>query len=242
MKDITESIAESMLKSVANTESSSALIDFGDSVLDSATETIISNDILKDIPVVGALVGLTKGVMVYRDRRYVSKILSYLSETSKASETDRERYKKKLDTNPEECLKAGETIMDIIDKVTSAEKAVMLGKIFRAYMHEDDLSTQQLIYLSEIIERAYLQDLVALQNNEVFNSENLESVGIKRAIRNEDVNGLLEKAFNDYEEQQDRNFLAQSKGITHANIRLPMMPESQMTDAGLQLAHILREY
>lgn len=147
MQDEPEKASESLMHSVVNDYSSSALVDLSETVLDAATDSLIKSDALTKIPVLGLLVGLTKGVIVFRDRRYASKILSFLAETAKASQQDKEKYRQKLDKDPDECKKAGEVILDIIDKITSTNKAIMIGKVFRAYMREDEMTTAQLVHL-----------------------------------------------------------------------------------------------
>ncbi len=242
MHKIPESTAESLLNSIANDQTSSTLVGLSEAVLDSTLEAIVDNDLLKEIPVIGTLVGLTRGVIVYQDRRYMNKILAYLSETSKASQEDRKKYEQKLENNPEESKRAGEIIMDIIDKVTSAEKSIMLGKVFLAYMHEDEMTLQQLIYLSEIIERAYLQDLISLQESDIYNSANLESVGIKSPLRPEDVNKLIATALEAYQRHQDEATRHSRLGLSGPMLGSLLTHDTQMTDAGINLARILRQY
>jgi len=237
-----EKLSESLMHSVVNDYSSEALIDLGESFLDDAADSLVKSDALTKIPILGALVGLTKGALVFRDRRYANKLLGFLAETSKASEDDKRKYRKKLDKNPEECHKAGEVILDIIDKITSTEKAVMVGKLFRAFMHEDNMTTAQLIYLCEIIERAYLQDLQSLQKSEVHNDVNLENIGVKKPLRSEDIDQLIGEALKHYEEQQDRNMQLASRGISPATPKYPRLTNSGLTEEGYNLQRILRTY
>lgn len=243
-----EGISDSLMHSVVNDYTSSALVELSETVLDTATESILKSDALTKIPVLGTLVGFTKGVLVFRDRRYASKILSFLAETAKASEEDKRKYREKLDKNPEECAKAGEVVLDIIDKITSAEKAIMIGKVFRAYMHEDNLTTEQLIYLCEIIERTYLQDLVSLQKSEVHNESNLESVGIRKPMRVEDINKAILEAVNQAVEEATSRAGVIKEAFTAEQIAasekkaLAQVEKSGLTDEGHNLMRILRSY
>lgn len=242
MTEEPEKLSESLMHSVINDYSASALIELSESLLDEATDSLVKSEVLTKIPVLGVLVGLTRGVFAFRDRRYASKILSFLAETSKASEDDKARYRKKLDKSPDEVRKAGETVLDIIDKITNAEKAVMMGKIFRAYMHEDDLTTEQLIYLCEIIERTYLQDLISLQKSEIHNDVNLESVGIKKPLRVEDVDKAIADALSEYDNTKERNTSLVSKSLSPVSFKVAKIPQSGLTDAGFNLTRILRSY
>lgn len=231
-----EKLSESLISSVLNDSTSDALIDLSESVLDSAIESIVESDVLVKIPVVGFIAGFTKGVISLRDRLYVSKILSFFSETAKATEEDKRKYQEKLDKDPEECKKAGYVILDLIDKVTSNEKAAMIGKIFHAFMREG-FTPAKMIHLCEIIERTYLQDLNSLPNpNARKNASNLESVGIKKPIRHEDIN----KAIEDAMEKTKKGMQIHDKiDIMRLN---PTVEESGLTPEGDELRRILANY
>lgn len=232
-----EKLSESLMHAAANDQSADVLLDLSETVLDDVTGSVIENEAVTKIPFLGAFVAVAKGFVSFRDRRYVSKILSFMSETSKATEQDRQKYLAKLEANPKESNKAGETILDIIDKLTSQEKAIMIGKVFRAYMREDEMTVTQLIYLCEIIERTYLQDLVSIQKSEIHNDVNLESVGIKKPLRTEDVNNAVEAAMAR---------LMKKMPIVHETTidadKEPVIQESGLTDAGYHLQRILRSY
>jgi hypothetical protein len=193
MQDKPENISSSLMHSVVNDYTSGALMEFSKSVVDDLAGVVLKSDIATHIPIISGIVGLTKAALNFHDRRYISKLLSFLSETAKATEEDKEKYRKKLDENPEECRKAGEIILDLIDKITGNQKAIMIGKIFRAFMHEDAITTTNVITLSEMVEKAYLVDLTELSKKEGgrWNDSNLENVGIKKPMRVEDVNNAL---------------------------------------------------
>ena len=189
-----EDISRSLMESVANDYTTDSLIDLSQSLLNDGFEVLKNSEILNQIPVIKILAAGVKGVSSFQDRRYTSKILRFMSETAKADDEDKIKYRAKLDADPEEVRKAGEEILDILDKITSAEKAIMIGQVFRAYMHEDEITTNLLVYLCEIIERAYLKDLTDLGNNTVTNDVNLENVGIKKPVRIEDINNVVQRA------------------------------------------------
>jgi len=186
-----ESLSKSLINSVSSDYSSDSLIEFGESIVDDITGACFHSELITKIPIISMLLAFNKGVLNFRDRRYLNKILNFLSETSGASNEDKKKYLIKLDNNPDECKRAAETLLDILDKITSLEKASMVGKVFRAFMHEDEISTDNVVILSEMIEKAYLNDLISLGStkpNEWLDDANLESVGIKQSMRAEDIN------------------------------------------------------
>src|SRR5438270_152173 len=131
-----ENIPESLMHSVINDSNTEVLFSLSDTIITDSIEAIKNSDVLSHIPITKEIMGLIKVGFAYRDRRYVSKLLSFLAETSKMSQEDREQYTRKLDEDPKKAREAGETILDIIDKLTTREKAIMVGKLVRAYGHE----------------------------------------------------------------------------------------------------------
>ena len=177
-----------------------------------------------------------------RDRLYIRKLLRFLAETSNVSEQDKKRYRDKLDKDPKEAKRAGAVILDLIDKAVDAEKAAMIGKVVRAFMHEDDLNTGEMIALCEMIDKAYLDDLRALSRGDdepgkPWNDVNLEGIGVKKPIRAEDINKAI-TALNS-------RLLKQMPVVHEAPINdseNPEVIESGFTDAGAKLRRILRDY
>ena len=238
MDEKSENIPESLMRSVVNDSDTEALFTLSDTIITDSVKAIDDSDLLSHIPITREIMGLVKAGFAYRDRRYISKLLSFLAETSKMSAEDRAEYTRKLDENPKKAQEAGETILDIIDKVTSREKAVIVGKLVRAYGHEPDLTYDTLMRLCEMVERTYLQDLQGLQQGQRYNEANLESVGIVKPIRHEDIEKLamaiLERAKYDQPTIKD--------GVTPAPAGEPKIDRSGLTEEGTSLQRILREY
>jgi hypothetical protein len=207
-----------------------------------ADETFFKSDVATKLPIIGDIVAVGKGIVIVRDRLFVRKVLRFLDETSSVSEDDKRKFREKLDSDPEAAIKAGAAILDLIDKATDAEKAAMMGKVMRAFMHEDDLATSEMIGLCEMIDKAYLSDLQALARPDdslgpSWNDVNLEGVGIKKSMRSEDVNQAIQALTS--------RLTAQMPVIHEGPINTeaePVVVESGFTDAGSNLRRILREY
>lgn len=246
MDDKDETLPESLMHSIVNDQSSDVLFGLSETVLDSAVQDLVNNDAISEIPVIKSVVGVAKGALAFRDRRYVSKLLRMLSETSKASDEDRQKFKEKLDNNPKEAKRAGTVILDIVDKITSDEKATMVGKAIRAYMHETELTLNQLITLCEVIERTYVQDLISLEKSEIHNDVHLESVGIKKPIRVEDINKAMEAVANQAVEEATSRAGVIKEAFTAEQIEgkkeITQVQQSGFTDLGSNLMRILRSY
>lgn len=241
-------ITESLLRSIGNEDTISTVKEFGETTLDILTQGFLQSEVLTGIPVIGVLTSINKGISSYQNYRFIDKICSFLFETTKASQEDIDNYRRKLGAEPEECRKAADVILDIIDKITSKEKAVMVGKIFRAFMHEDDLTTQKVIHLCEIIERTYLDDLISIRDDKPYNDSNLEAVGIKKPIRHEDIDAVTTELSHKIFE-----LIKSSKGIIEDEFMINLnsvrmknldtkIDRSGLTDEGSTLKRLLTSY
>lgn len=233
-----ESVPESLMHSVVNDSDTEVLFSLSDTIITDSIEAIKDSDLLSSIPITREIMGLVKAGFAYRDRRYISKLLSFLAETSKMSQEDKDQYTRKLDEDPKKAHDAGETILDIIDKVTSRQKAIMVGKMVRAYGHEESLTYDLLMRMCEIIERAYLQDLQGLQKGEGYNASNLESVGIIKPIRHEDIEKVVQAAL----ESAKYESIVIKDPATNPPPPEPKIDRSGLTEEGSNLQRILRSY
>jgi hypothetical protein len=233
-----ENVPDSLMRSVVNDYDTDVLYDLSDTVISDSIEVIKSSDLLSHIPITREIIGLVKAGLAYRDRRSISKLLSFLAETSKMSPEDKQRYLNKLDADTKHAQKAGEIILDIIDKVTSTEKAIMVGKVVRAYGHEADLARGLMVRMCEIIDRAYLEDLQTLPSGKGYNESNLESVGIIKPIRHEDIEKVVMAAITAAEYASP----AIKHGLTPPPPKEQKIARSGFTEEGSNLQRILRDY
>jgi hypothetical protein len=229
-----DSLTSSFLQSVTQDGASDVLVDLSELALDDISGELLKNDALTKIPVVGIIVGLLKGALGIRDKLYVRKLLGFFSETSKANDDERKKYAEKIAQNPKESKRASVAILEILDRITSAEKAKMVGKIYRAYMVEGTLTTNQLQYLAEMIDKAYLQDLLGLQHSEASNNYNLVNVGIMNSVPAEEIMRHVQEA-------NDRDFQLASKGMSRPSLP-SLTKKAGFTNEGANLVRILRSY
>lgn len=237
-----EDLPRSLFHSFNNEYSREALVDMSESLLDSATQSILNNEVLVKLPVVGGLVAVGKGILDFRDRQFVSKLLRVLAETSNINPNKMNAFKEELNNKPHEARRAGAILLDLIDKSTGAQKAAMIGKIIRAKV-EENFSYEDLINLCEMVEKAYLSDLLAIARKEGgegprWNDVNLEGVGIKKPMRSEDVNDAIAASIN----MLQREMPTIREKPLRISLKKPHVYESGFTDMGATLQRILQDY
>lgn len=114
----------------------------------------------------------------------------------------------------------------------------MVGKLVRAYGHESSLTYDTLMRMCEMIERTYLQDLQGLQRGEGYDASSLESVGIIKPIRHEDIEKIVQAAL---ESAKYEGILIKDPA-TNPPPPEPKIDRSGLTEEGSNLQRILRDY
>jgi hypothetical protein len=140
------------------------------------------------------------------------------------SEEAKTKFRAKLETDPEEVKKTGEAVWEILDSISNSEKAPMIGKVYEAYMTEE-INGDQVLYLAEMIDKAYLFDLKSIEQNRVMNRINLINIGFYEPVN--------------YKKVIDDDLVATTRGMTPATVNMQNTPH---TKEGKLLQHILRDY
>lgn len=238
MDEQPESLSASLILSITKADQTEALFSLSDSVIADSVESIEKSDLLSNFPITREIVGLIKLGSVFRERRFASKLFSFLGETSKMSQEDKDRFVYKLDIDSDKAQETGEVLLEIIDKITNREKAVMIGKVVRAFGHEEDLSYELMLHMCEIIHRAYLKDLQHLEAGSGYSESNLESIGVIMPIRHKDIENIAKQAI----EAGEYAAIPIKDGMTPTPAREPKMQRSGLTEEGANLQRILSSY
>ena len=106
------------------------MTDFGEIALDS----VMKDGILKDIPVIGSIIGISKAAISIRDKLLVRKILDFLQELSDTTEEERKKFLQGFEDNPQEQRRVGENLMLLLDRLDDLGKPTMIAKLLKAYV------------------------------------------------------------------------------------------------------------
>lgn len=93
----------------------------------------LDEGVLKDIPIVGHIVGITRSFMSIPDRLFILKLRRFVSQLDGVPEEKRNTF---LDKMERDGLfeKVGEKVLMIVDQLDDTEKASLAGLVFRAYV------------------------------------------------------------------------------------------------------------
>ena len=131
--DESESIAESLLHTVADGGAVDAFANFGEVAIDS----LLDEGVVRDVPIVGTLVGLARTGLAVRDRLFLRKVWRFMIEQRSFSARERGEFKQKLVEDPEHRKKVGETLFVLLDRLDDLAKSTLVGRAFAAYLRGD---------------------------------------------------------------------------------------------------------
>lgn len=113
-----------VLSAVQSTYTRELAAQYGELAIDAALTT----GALKDVPIIGSVIGLYKAGTDIRTQIFIKKILRFLAEADTMSQGGRDSFYQSLSGADAEAL--GETTLSILDKCDSDVQAGMLGRAF----------------------------------------------------------------------------------------------------------------
>jgi hypothetical protein len=145
-------------KSLVDTLRVEDLNDLLKDISEIAIDSVLDDGLLKEIPLVSAVVALSKTSIAIRDRIFIKKILRFLNEISEISMNERNKFASQLESNPSLREKVGDAIIIFTERYDDLEKPELLAKVFKGYIKEKiDLDT--FLRLSSSIDKTTISDL-----------------------------------------------------------------------------------
>ena len=120
-------------------------------------DSLLKDGLLKDIPIVGTILGMSKAAIRLKDYLFIKKVLKFLTDLSSISFEEKEGFLKKYE-GTDEAGRLGETLILYLDRHENLKKPEFLAKIFKAYIR-NRLTNTQFHFLATAIDRAITQDI-----------------------------------------------------------------------------------
>lgn len=146
-----------IISSFNETLINSKLADVTEDVLESIIDRNIDDGLIKDIPIIGTLVGIVQTTQNISNYLFLRKIAAFISKVKDIPPGKRKRVIQAIDDSGKYREKVGITVLSIIDKCDSAEKAEYIAILFREFIKEN-IEYECFMYGSHIIQRSYLED------------------------------------------------------------------------------------
>lgn len=147
-------IQEAFDTTLKDTNLQDVAIDFSEITIDS----LLKDDLLKEIPIIKTLVSFAKLGVNIRDRLFLKKIISFMIELKDKSPNERSIMINKIDDSREYRVKVGEKLLYIIDSCHDYENSELVSHLFKAFL-EEKISYDEFLKTSNSIERIFIYDL-----------------------------------------------------------------------------------
>ncbi|EMY3089793.1 hypothetical protein ACLFME_005389 [Klebsiella quasipneumoniae] len=160
--------------------SSDELSDLKKEYAEIGIDSLLDSGILKEIPLVGTLLGLYNVVDSVRDHIFTEKIFRFLTEFSELSEADRINMIDRLNEDDKFAGRAGERMLEIIDRIESEEKPELVATFLKAFSRKE-ISFEELRRLLSALERLPSFDLSKLPDFIIFDNDKAEGQTLSEA-------------------------------------------------------------
>jgi hypothetical protein len=103
-------------------------------LLEVGVDSLLSEGIVRDIPVLGTIANLAKAGVAIRDRLFARKVASFLVNLQNISDEQRKNFCQKLRNDSAHQKRLGEILILLLDRLDDLEKPHLLAKIFESYV------------------------------------------------------------------------------------------------------------
>ena len=126
-------------------------------------DTVFENGILKDIPIIGTIAGLSKATIALRERQLAKNTYAFIKGIREKNipEEKLKKYKRKLE-DPRQAEKELGLVLRLLDHEIYVEKAEILGRAYAAVVG-DRIDMDQFREIAEAVNRMFMADFVVLK-------------------------------------------------------------------------------
>lgn len=96
--------------------------------VEAVIDSVTSNELLREIPVVGTAFKLLNGASAIRDRIFAAKLLRFIQDLDSVSLTMKTKLRRKMTDNAIDAKVVGETTLIVIERASAVEKAHLRAK------------------------------------------------------------------------------------------------------------------
>jgi hypothetical protein len=158
MADEEINLEVSMIETLEKADISDELLELADA---GVQQLVKMEGALSEIPYIRGLYSTYKAMGAFRDTQLIKKILHFLRESNKISDTDRANMWWDLQNDNEQRIRVGEHIIALLDKSENVEKADYLGRLFKYYTL-GKINSSEFLRMSMVVTNLISHDLKQL--------------------------------------------------------------------------------
>ncbi len=141
-----------------------SIADLGIEFAELGIDSILSEGILKDIPIIGTIVGLGKLAHNVHDRNLLKQTLTFINEFNKGlvSYEKKENHRKKLQNDPKKLEEELGRVLILLDRNIDTLKSIFEANFYTAYV-EEKINWDEFCELCDITDRLFISDITILK-------------------------------------------------------------------------------
>ena len=124
-------------------------------------DSLIDNELLKEIPIIGTSINLIKGIKSIRDKAYLNKIKYFLENIGEINESQKKRLIEESKKDKKRRAKFGESLFTTLEKSDSLTKVEYLAVAFEAFLNLD-IDDADLRLICHAINISYIDELIQI--------------------------------------------------------------------------------
>lgn len=126
---MTDSFEDDLVTAIQLPDLRDAFVDLAEAGIDQ----LVSDGILRDVPLIGTLLRIRTTLGRVRDHLFTKKVAHFFVETSRIPQEDRERFMNEIESRGDR-RRLGDTLVLLLDRLDDLEKPVLLARLFAGYV------------------------------------------------------------------------------------------------------------
>ncbi|SMP38166.1 hypothetical protein SAMN06295888_10173 [Desulfonatronum zhilinae] len=188
-----QSLGRQMMRTIVGDR----LVDIISDVAEVSADSMLSDGIIKELPIFGTLVNLKRAGLAIRDEIFIQKLIRFLQGIGQISDKERKYLLEKYPDDSIDQQYLGENLLLTLDRLDNMVKPVILAKFFSAYI-KSEIDYTLFSRLSKALEVFNISLLPALKK--YYFSEMLSNLKIElheEIIHEMSLSGLITISLRD---------------------------------------------
>lgn len=135
----------------------SSLENLGMDISELAIDSVLKDGLLKDIPIVGTIINLSKFGANIHDRLFLKKLLSFLNKLESIPSDKRKELIENIENSKKYRMKVGEKLLYIIDSCEDYEISELVGFLFKAFT-EEKITYDDFLKAASVLKKLNMSD------------------------------------------------------------------------------------
>jgi len=148
-----------------------------------AIDTLLDNEVIKEIPILGSSIKIIRGIQSLRDRAYLNKVKLFIEKVGQINDDQKQRIISESKKSEKSRAKFGDAIFTTIEQSDSTVKIEYMAIAFEAFLNKD-FEESDLRLICHIIRNTFSDELIDIVENEhpTTDLKYVVSTGLAEAI------------------------------------------------------------